>query len=358
MSVFNSTSAIATGSSTVVDCYLTESLATKTCKVIALCAILFGGCTGNILIVIVLYKNRELRKTINYFVLNMAISDFFMLLAFIPLWLTWTMKNGWSWLVEGKTGLVFCKLSYFFTNTSMGVSVQSLVWIALDRFFAVVFPMKFRLFSSKVRTTAIVSTWIVAVVIVSPPLLPTKVMKFRSSSECEVKSFYLSNEATVTKITYDQGYVAALLMTALLFITFFYSVIAITLKRQSKYFANNAGNRHNLKKRQAVKMSFSIMPALYICYLPALVNLLCSWYARKLMFSCLYVNVVSFLVIYFFYASSTVNPIICFAFVRSYRRGLRYIMPSCRKNHVISLDKEMIQRQQVTLKAVREKKKD
>ena len=45
---------------------------------------------------------------------------------------------------------------------SLLVSAQSLVWIAIDRFVAAVFPMKLGLISSKIQTIAIVSTWICA----------------------------------------------------------------------------------------------------------------------------------------------------------------------------------------------------
>ena len=43
------------------------------------------------------------------------------------------------------------------------VSVQSLIWIALDRFVAVVFPLKVYLISSRIRALAKTSTWIVAI---------------------------------------------------------------------------------------------------------------------------------------------------------------------------------------------------
>ena len=53
--------------------------------------------------------------------------------------------------------------NYVFTSSvSLFVSVQSLVWIATDRFVAVDFAIKLGLVSSKIRTIAIVSTWVLA----------------------------------------------------------------------------------------------------------------------------------------------------------------------------------------------------
>ena len=51
---------------------------------------------------------------------------------------------------------------------ALHVSVQSLVWIAIDRFVAVVFPIKHGLISPKIRTTVNGSTWIFVSTIILP----------------------------------------------------------------------------------------------------------------------------------------------------------------------------------------------
>ena len=47
-----------------------------------------------------------------------------------------------SWLVSGPLGQALCKLVFVLEYVSSSVSIQSLVLIAVDRFVAVVFPLR------------------------------------------------------------------------------------------------------------------------------------------------------------------------------------------------------------------------
>jgi len=47
--------------------------------------------------------------------------------------------------IAGIEGAIFCKLKNFLQRVSLAVSVGSLVWIAIDRFVAVVLPIKVHL---------------------------------------------------------------------------------------------------------------------------------------------------------------------------------------------------------------------
>ena len=47
-----------------------------------------------------------------------------------------------SFLIGGQLGQAFCKLVPFFGEVSIVVSIQNLILIAVDRFVAVVFPLR------------------------------------------------------------------------------------------------------------------------------------------------------------------------------------------------------------------------
>ena len=68
----------------------------------------------------------------------MAISDFAFRLTGIPLKLVETVSGSRQWPISDTLGLITCKLKWYFKDVSITVSVESLVWIALDRFVAVV----------------------------------------------------------------------------------------------------------------------------------------------------------------------------------------------------------------------------
>ena len=79
----------------------------------------------------------------------------------------------------------FCKLS-----VSICFRVQSLVWIAIDRFVAVVnvFPIKLGLVSSKIRNIAIVSTWILEGVVYFPSLVISGLVERGNNALCSLDS--------------------------------------------------------------------------------------------------------------------------------------------------------------------------
>lgn len=109
-------------SSLSVSC-LENSLPVKIGKILVLSVILLSSLVGNALVVIVVLNREELRKTINYFIVNMAISDFVFPLTAIPETLTATASGSWQWPIPGIAGVNFCTLKSFLQRVSLAVSV-------------------------------------------------------------------------------------------------------------------------------------------------------------------------------------------------------------------------------------------
>ena len=79
-------------------------------------------------------------------------------------------------------------------------------------------------------------------------------------------------------------------------------------------------NRNDHKMRQVIKMSLCIVCLFYLLFLPY-VTALVLWETRvSKMFLYKHLFLVSILAVH---VSSTTNPIVCFTFVESFRRGLR-----------------------------------
>ena len=147
MSLWNSTTVPLISSKSAQDkmnftCSFADSSAERFSKLFSFCFILLGSLFGNIFIMIIVYKNRDLRKTINYFIVNMALSDLVYPLIVFPVKITELVTDSFHWRVSGIFGSICCKLFFFASLVSLHVSTQSLVWTAIDRFVAVVFPMK------------------------------------------------------------------------------------------------------------------------------------------------------------------------------------------------------------------------
>ena len=103
---------------------------------------LMGSFLGNTFIVIVVYKHRDLRKTIDCFIVNMAVPDLSFPLIVIPVNVIGLVTESWHLRVSGIFGSIFCKLFHFSSTVTLQVSAQSLVWIAIDGFVTAVFSNK------------------------------------------------------------------------------------------------------------------------------------------------------------------------------------------------------------------------
>ena len=112
-----------------------------------------------------------------------------------------------------------------------------------------------------------------------------------------------------------------------LVITSLYSVIAVKLRNQNKNLRCTAAKENDEKKRNAIKMSICIIITYNICVLPYMIFAMTYVSGAKL--PCLVYGLFGFFTVLGIYLSSTANPVICFIFVKSYRRGLRGLFSSC-----------------------------
>ena len=103
---------------------------------------------GNCFVGINFYRTQGMRTPVNFYIVNMAISDLLYPIFFIPGAITAIYTE--AWLIGGPIGEASCKIfTGFIAAVSSAVSIQSLVLITVDRFRAVMFPLRSLLINSK-----------------------------------------------------------------------------------------------------------------------------------------------------------------------------------------------------------------
>jgi len=293
-------------------------------------------------------------STKNYFIVNMAFSDLVLTMNVLPVKITELVTDSRHWHVRGLIGVIFCKLVFFASLVSLLVSAQSLVWISIDRFVAVVFPLKLGLISSKTRTIAIVSTWICAGFFSCPVTIYSKLLVRGNDTFCSETNLesFLTNLQKTQKVNETYMFiwvqVTVVVPAPLLVMTILHTVIAINLRLQKKAFAGTPSNvqRHAMKKRrQAIKMAIAILILFYLCVIPHILLYFIHYWKP----SCATRRMLFFVTSFSFYLSSTVNPILCLSFVESYRRGLRNIVCYFWEKR----DNKMKKQEQINLKGIR-----
>nr|AAB25505.1 angiotensin receptor AT1 [rats, Sprague-Dawley, Peptide, 343 aa] [Rattus sp.] len=102
-------------------------------------SIIFVGIFGNSLVVIVIYFYMKLKTVASVFLLNLALADLCFLLT-LPLWAVYTaMEYRWPF------GNHLCKIASASVSFNLYASVFLLTCLSIDRYLAIVHPMKSRL---------------------------------------------------------------------------------------------------------------------------------------------------------------------------------------------------------------------
>ncbi|KAH3892525.1 hypothetical protein DPMN_016643 [Dreissena polymorpha] len=288
---------------------------------------------GNILIIVVVARNKRMQTTTNFFLVNLAVSDLLVTACCSWVRLVDDLTEGWV------LGNFFCKLNSFAQVTSMVAGIFSLVLIACDRFFGIVFAMKAHIIERR-ASYPIVITWVCAIAVASPLLFVRQEESRVWANHVEIwcadtwpiteevdpatgfimKSFK-GRKAYYTFVTVALYFVPILTMSVI------YFLIILTV-----WFTRPPGERISVKeiqvqkkvKRKVVIMLITILAAFGLCWLPLEIVILYSeyrpnqheqfphWYSS--------LELVSYTLAF---ANSALNPLIYAGFNENLRKGFR-----------------------------------
>ena len=273
----------------------------------------------------IVYKAPNLRKPINYFIANMASSDLLYPIFVIPWKLSHLHTN--TFLIGGKLGQALCKLVPFFGCVSIVVSIQNLILIAVDRFGAVVFPLRSPLFRSKLCPFFILATWIVAVAVSSPYLFTKELVEYPEGNWCDNQWEKVLGESS-SSASFALAFYSLFIYVPVLLLVILYSIIVIKLKTQAHPGEQSANSQQqrDRRNRSVLQMSIAIVTVFVLCWLPYSINFLIVWYRdSSTLFSCsfwIYCEVTLCMAS----AYCAINPVICFMFSSNYRKALKRLI--------------------------------
>lgn len=311
-------------------CEITADSALEvTAKALAYIFIFLVSFFGNIFLLVVIYKKKQLRRSINYFVFNMAVSDLFNPLTIMTVKIVEIVSGSSSWKVDHPwlLGNIICKLSYFLPDVSVVVSIGSLLLISIDRLIAVVFPLRAKLISSKVRLISILSTWFVAIAIHAPYFYSFKLIPYENETYC-----IMNWGPAFDHVKTHRGFVTATFITfipiPICVLASVYSIIVWTIRKKNKKTKEKLSCRQNHRDRQLrniVSLAVAIMISFVSCMTPLLIYLfltifLWNWESPPI---CAFQTVIPFICLFLMHSWSAVNPCICFIFSKNYRNGLK-----------------------------------
>ena len=303
-----------------------NSTAWKIGGTVAYCLTIIVSLAANSLIVMIVYKTPNLRKPINYFIANMALSD----LLYPIIWIPWNLSNLHTnnlFLIGGKLGQALCKLIPFFAPVSSTVSIQNLILIAVDRFGAVVFPLRSPLIRSKLCPFFILTTWIVAVAFNSPYLFTVELVEYPEGAWCVLEWKKVFGESS-SFASYLLAYFILFMHIPVLLLVILYSIIVIKLKTQAHPGEQSANSQQqrNRRNRNVLQMSIAIVTVFVLCWLPYSISSLIMWYQDTFTHLSCSFWIYNEVTIDIGHAYCAINPIICFMFSSNYRKALKRLI--------------------------------
>lgn len=286
------------------------------------------GLVGNALVCISVYRNHSMRTVTNYFIVNLAVADFLVILFCLPPSVLWDVTETWFF------GSFLCKLVLYLQSVSVSVSVLTLTSISIDRWYAICHPLKFKSTATRAKR-AIVLIWLTSLLLVLPDAI---VLDTRPSPDLLIQTTYF------TDCTYtwgdDDSRIYQLMIVLFLYVVpfalmsvFYYQIARVlwnknipgTSESSQQQFrtavVKKAGRNGAIRivtnapyegqigsRRKAAKMLIAVVVMFGLCYLPVhLINTL----RYSIGLPQTHVTTVASLISHWLcYANSAVNPII------------------------------------------------
>ncbi|XP_033155286.1 neuropeptide CCHamide-2 receptor [Drosophila mauritiana] len=122
------------------------------------------GVLGNGTLVIIFFRHRSMRNIPNTYILSLALADLLVILVCVPVaTIVYTQE---SWPFERN----MCRISEFFKDISIGVSVFTLTALSGERYCAIVNPLR-KLQTKPLTVFTAVMIWILAILLGMPSVL-------------------------------------------------------------------------------------------------------------------------------------------------------------------------------------------
>ncbi|XP_078042071.1 trissin receptor-like [Augochlora pura] len=303
---------------------------------ITLYTVVFVCCIfGNLMVIFVVSFSHRLRSITNFFLANLAVADLCVGVFCVYQTLTNYLMNSW------QLGNFLCKVYMFVHALSYTASVLILVLVCVERYLAIVYPIKCRSVLTRRRLRLVVGVvWLMAAVYASPRFFYVETVNNRLITG-DVDIICVANIKKHNKNLLDAMNLVFLYLLPLGLMTCLYSRIAVGLWKSGATLTapGMARTRHDgvqhmrsssrnvlRDRRGVIRMLIAVVMMFAVCNLPQQVRIVWrhwdSSYDRTSDFSTL-LTLCTFLISY---TNSCLNPLLYAFLSRNFRRGIRELL--------------------------------
>ncbi|XP_048756965.2 neuropeptide FF receptor 2-like isoform X1 [Ostrea edulis] len=227
---------------------------------------------GNSVVIFTIYANKRMRTSSNILIVNLAVSD--ILVGCFCMWVHLGNQVSHNW----PFGSFLCKFETFVQVVAVVSSVVTLTSLSIERFLAVMFPMKGKL-SNKMLTFLVVFSWIAAIGTSAPNLKVRQKLEVQWRNRRDVwcdeiwPRFY-----TDTKCNSDQPGRRSYYVFLSVFMYFIPMIVMMVayglmglklfLRRIPGHEIHATNEAHCNARKKVLRMFFVVLTAFVVCWTP------------------------------------------------------------------------------------------
>ena len=290
---------------------------------------LFGNSLG---LFVVLKKSSSVNVT-NLFIANMAVADLLLTLTAMPYTVAFLFR-GSVWF-EGTLGTITCKALFYVIPISISATVLTMMLISFDRFYAIFYPFKEKVFRKPKILSAIIR--ILSFMLMIPYVLTFQVKCYQDAYNCmQVWPWTDPND-----LTFKETYLVLKIYHIVVFIVMyalplFITIIVYFLICRKLWLRRIPGNvtytnqaAAEKSRRKVVRLLVFICVVFTLCWFPVYVNHY-FWFVRPDQAHTLPTEV-QFVFIWLAHANSAINPCIYILLNNDFRKKLFATLACCNK---------------------------
>lgn len=284
---------------------------------IYICIFAIGIC-GNVLVCYVVFRNKSMQTVTNYFITNLALSDILLCTFAVPFTPLYMFMRQWVF------GRVLCHLVPYAQGVSVYISAFTLMSIAIDRFFVIIYPFKPRL-QVNYCYVIIFSAWVLAGLLTLPYGIFMDLIPTDSGLYCdEIWPFESSRKAF--------GFSTSILQFVVPFIiiTFCYMKVCIKLKNRAKCKPGAKSVKKEEMERERTRRTNRMLITMVVIFgaswLPInIYNLIIDFYIPALSWS--FLNIIFFISHAAAMSSTCYNPFLYAWLNENFRKEFMVVLP-------------------------------